>query len=350
MSIEEYELYDFLADESFIKWAKNTGAAEGDLWQAILDAHPEKKYLAEIAKNIIRAGQYKDLSFAKSETHALWEQIRKDSFGKKSVHEAIPKKKNRGWNLMIRVAAVVVPLVAAVFFALFSHPDPIPAPQSQVEKLEKRTQKGQKLQITFTDGSRVKLNADSKLTYNRPFAEDVREVYLEGEAFFDVAPNPERPFIVHTGNISTKVLGTSFNVRTYPEEDVVKVAVVTGKVMVDSKTETKDQPANQPILLKPSEMVTYDKKKLTAEVASTDIEKVTAWNNDILIFNNAGFSEVIGQLERWYGVEFKIERTTPVKKGFSGTFESQSLEYVLEGISYTSDFQYELQGNTVIIK
>jgi hypothetical protein len=69
-----------------------------------------------------------------------------------------------------------------------------------------------------------------------------------------------------------------------------------------------------------------------------------------LIFNNARFSEVADQLERWYGVEFIIERKAPIKKGFSGTFENQSLEYVLEGISYTSDFEYELQGNTVIIK
>ena len=188
------------------------------------------------------------------------------------------------------------------------------------------------------------------MVYARPFAQDVREVYLEGEAFFDVAPNPDRPFIVRTGNISTKVLGTSFNIRTYPEEEAVKVAVVTGKVMVESKTEAKDQQANQPILLKPSEMVTYDKKKLTAEVAPIDIENIIAWNNDILIFNNARFSEVVDQLERWYGVEFKIQRGEPIKKGFSGVFENQSLEYVLEGISYTSDFQYELHGNTVIIK
>lgn len=346
MGIEEYELYDFLADESFRKWAENSDAAEGDLWQTMLRIHPEKKYLAEAAKQIIRSGEYKDLSLEKAETHALWKQIRKDALEENRVSK--PKKK--GWNLMLRVAAVIVPLIAIGFFFLFSSPEPAPVPQPQAEKLEKRTQKGQKLQITFSDGTKVKLNADSKLIFERPFAPHLREVYLEGEAYFDVAHNPDRPFVVQTGNISTKVLGTSFNIRTYPEDDVVKVAVVTGKVLVEGKNEAKDQSVAQSILIEPSEMVTYDKKKLTAEVASINIDEIVAWNKDILIFNNARFSEVVDQLERWYGVEFKMERKTPIKKGFRGTFENKSLEHVLNGISYTSDFQYELRGNTVIIK
>lgn len=350
MSIEEYELYDFLADESFRNWANNTEIVEGDLWQAILAAHPEKKYLADVAKNIIRSGQYRDISFEKAEIHTLWEQIKKDSFEEKKVYPSNPKSKKRGWNFLIRAVAIIIPFVVVSLFVLLSRRESLPTPPSQTEQVEKRTQKGQKLEITFTDGTRVKLNADSRLIYAHPFAEDMREVYLEGEAFFDVAPNPDRPFIVHTGNLFTKVLGTSFNIRTYPEEDAIKVSVVSGSVMVESKTEAKDQEANQPILLKPSEMVTYDKKKFTTEVAPIDIENIIAWNNDILIFNNARFSEVVDQLERWYGVEFEIERKAPIKKGFSGTFENQSLEYVLEGISYTSDFEYELQGNTVIIK
>jgi len=349
MSIEQYELYDFLTDDSFRKWAENPNSREGNLWQAILDTHPEKKYLAETAKNIIQSGQYKDLDFEADETRALWEQIRKDTFGKKQI-DIKSKRTNWNWTFLYRAAAIIIPFVAVAIFALYNQSEPKPEPQPVTEQLEKRTQKGQKLQITFTDGTRVKLNADSRLTYPRPFAADTREVYLEGEAFFDVAPHPDRPFIVHTGNISTRVLGTSFNVRTYPDDEAVKVAVVTGKVMVESKTESEGKPSLQPIYLLPSEMVTYDKKKLTANVSPIDIDKIIAWNKDILIFNNARFSEVVDQLERWYGVEFIINRKTPIKKGFSGTFESQSLEYVLEGISYTSDFKYEIQGNTVIIK
>ncbi len=349
MSIEQYELYDFLTDDSFRKWAENPNSREGNLWQTILDAHPEKKYLAETAKNIIQSGQYKDLDFEADETQALWEQIRNDTFGKKQIGIK-SKRTNWNWTFLYRAAAIIIPFVAGAIFALYNQSEPKPEPQPVAEQLEKRTQKGQKLQITFTDGTRVKLNADSRLTYPRTFAADTREVYLEGEAFFDVAPNPVRPFIVHTGNISTRVLGTSFNVRTYPEDEAVKVAVVTGKVMVESKTESKGKPSLQPIYLLPSEMVTYDKKKLTANVNPIDIDKIIAWNKDILIFNNARFSEVVDQLERWYGVEFIINRKAPIKKGFSGTFESQSLEYVLEGISYTSDFKYKIQGNTVIIK
>jgi len=348
MSIEQYELYDFLTDDSFRKWAKRPNSREGSLWRAILDAHPEKQNLAQTAKNIICSGQYKDLSFEPNENQTLWEQIRKDTIGKKQMDIQV-KHTGRNWTFLYRAAAIIIPFVAVAIFVFTGKSEPKPEPQPVAEQVEKRTQKGQKLQITFTDGTRVKLNADSRLTYPRPFAAGVREVYLEGEAFFDVAHNPRRPFIVHTGNISTKVLGTSFNVRTYPEDEAVKVAVVSGKVMVESEDEARPQQANQGILLQPSEMVTYDKKKLTANVIHIDIDQIIAWNKDILIFNNARFSEVVGQLERWYGVEFKINRKDPIKKGFSGTFENESLEYVLEGISYTSDFKYQLQENTVII-
>lgn len=347
LNIEQYELYDFLMDESFRLGVKDPDGPEGHEWKLILETYPEKKSLAEEAAIIIESAQYRDLRFSKQEVRTLWSEIRADTFAREKVSERkIDKSSGTKWRWLLRAAVIILPLVAVslvVYFSQHTQPSVVETP---VAHIEKRTQNGQKLQITFSDGTQVKLNADSKLTYNHPFAPEQREVYLEGEAFFEVTPDPNRPFIVHTGNISTKVLGTSFNIRTYPDEESIEVAVVTGKVMVANN----DTMTNHSVVLQPSEMATYDRRSLITKVASVDIERITAWNQDILVFDNARFDEVVDQLERWYGVEFRVLRQEPIKKGFDGSFQHKSLEHVLEGISYTSDFKYEIKGDIVFIR
>ncbi|MEQ9441025.1 MAG: FecR domain-containing protein [Cyclobacteriaceae bacterium] len=351
MRIEQYELYDFLMDDSFRAGVENPDGPESIEWNLILEAYPGKKILAQEAALIIQSSQYQDLQFSEKETTALWREIRRDTYEAKQKKVESPVETSTiRWRWLLRAAIVFIPLFALILMLRFSEEASQAAEETSIVQVEKQTQDGQKLQITFSDGTQVKLNADTKLTYTDPFAPEQREVFLEGEAFFDVTPDPDRPFIVHTGNLSTKVLGTSFNIRTYPEEDAIQVAVVTGKVMVANNHTDSSLDDDHTVVLQPSEMATYDKRSLITRVASVNIDRITAWNQDILVFDNARFDEVVEQLERWYGVEFEILRQEPIKKGFDGSFQHKSLEHVLEGISYTSDFEYEIHGDTVFIR
>jgi ferric-dicitrate binding protein FerR (iron transport regulator) len=218
------------------------------------------------------------------------------------------------------------------------------------EFVEKYNPKGQKLQITFTDGTKVKLNSDTKISYKKHFDPEKREVYLEGEAFFEVTKDSNRPFIVNTGNLSTRVLGTSFNIRAYPEEQNIQVAVSTGLVAVEDHSIVAQNPDNTSIILSPDEMADYNIAQKYSKVRTIDIDKITSWSNGVLVFDDPTFDEVVYTLERWYGVEFKFERSKPVLKGYRVEHKNESLPKVLEGISFASRFEYEIVGNTVIIR
>jgi ferric-dicitrate binding protein FerR (iron transport regulator) len=276
----------------------------------------------------------------------LWKEVRAHTYGK-------PSKNTISFSgrfvQMLKVAAVFIPfLVAAYFYFFLRQAQPVPE-EPVAEIVIKENPKGQKLQVTFPDGSKVRLNADSRLTFQKPFDDHQRVVTLQGEAFFEIAKDPQRPFIVQAGAIKTTVLGTSFNVRAYPEEDDIQVAVATGKVAVEKSHDTLGAAtaANE---LVAAQMLTYHRASERTHLANVDVASISAWSNGVLMFHNASFGSIVKELERWYGVEFIITRSEPIKRGFSGSFENESLEQVLEGLAYASEFEYQLIGNKVLIR
>jgi len=193
------------------------------------------------------------------------------------------------------------------------------------------------------------LNSESKISYPKPFDVHQRIVELEGEAFFEITPDKNRPFIVKSGNLLTKVLGTSFNIKAYPFDKNVKVAVKTGKVSVENTSrETKNKKSKTVILL-PSEMVTYQKSDNTTNISGFDPREELDWRKGILNFNNASMEEFVAKLERWYGVDIIVERSKPIAKGIVGSFNNQSLEEILMGTKETTEFEYEFLSNGKII-
>ncbi|MEN7550309.1 FecR domain-containing protein [Rapidithrix thailandica] len=254
--------------------------------------------------------------------------------------------KNEKWYRYVGVAVVLlVCLGSALYF--WSRPQEVLVEQEEIiPLLTKENPLGRKSMITLPDSSVVWLNASSKLTFPQKFVNNERIVQLEGEAFFEVAKDSLRPFIVKAGGVQSRVLGTSFNVRAYPGEHEVSVAVCTGKVEVSPA----DIAMEDSFVLMPAEMASYHKTRLIAQKSSFDLEMITGWKDGIIQFREATFYEVVEQLERWYGVEFVIYRKAPIKKGFNGRFKNQSLEVVLEGIGFASDFSYQIKGNKVIIR
>ncbi|RWY57475.1 FecR family protein [Mucilaginibacter gilvus] len=185
---------------------------------------------------------------------------------------------------------------------------------------------GQVVNYTLADGTKVWLNGGSKLTYPAKFRGNLREITLEGEAFLEVAHNAEKSFIVHTGGIRTQVLGTSFNIKAYPEDAFVKVDVVTGKVGVIPATA-------QTVFLTPAEEVFINKKDNTAQkTTGVDVAMLTDWKDGGLVFKNMALQEVLNALQHRYNIQIKADDNL-AKCSISANFTNVSLQNIMVIIS-----------------
>ena len=258
----------------------------------------------------------------------------------KTVVRELPNQKS---NPYWRVAAVVTLLLVGwlSFTYKFSVSDELKV--ADIKWISRSTAFGEKLSLTLPDGSKIKVNAGSKVRFAENFLEsETRIIYLEGESFFDVAKMPSKPFKVITGEVETTVLGTSFNVHAYPPDNKVQIAVLTGKVNVKSES---DQ-----VNLIPDQMATL---KNTAFVKSGfNRDEIFGWKDGKLIFNKASFEDVINSLEKWYGVTFiiKDEKVKSKQEGtFTAQYHNESLETVLNGISYSGKFNFKIEEKKVIL-
>jgi transmembrane sensor len=227
------------------------------------------------------------------------------------------------------------------------------------------TRNGSRTRISLPDGSTVWLNAGSKLVYDKNFDSKLREVTLAGEAYFDVARNPEKPFIIHTGKVDIKVLGTLFNVKSYPGEKVTEASLIRGSIEVM----IRDRPQEK-IILKPNEKIvvsneteqeTSAQSKPVANNApivaishlsyepkdSTIIE--TSWVENKLILQDESLEETAVRLERWYGVLIRFENNEVKKLRFTGPLPSQSIQKTLEALKITGGFNFTINENNVLI-
>lgn len=203
----------------------------------------------------------------------------------------------------------------------------------------KSTLSGQKSIVTLFDGTKVILNAESKFKYPPKFGDFSREVYLEGEAFFEVAHNSKKPFIVHTGKLSTKVLGTKFNVSAFPTENDIKISLVEGKVVVLKETPKK---GTEKIKLLPHQQFIYDTKTKSGKVERFNIVKETGWKDNKYIFDNESLNKALVKLSRAFGVEFKLDIPQKDKYKIKANFNNESFWTIVEAIKYATKLNYKI--------
>lgn len=180
----------------------------------------------------------------------------------------------------------------------------IPANKPQVKEIQNtlRTLQGMECLITLSDGTRVHLNAETRLTYPVCFSSKERIVQIEGEAYFDVAPDKEHPFIVKTSHTSIRVTGTSFNVRAYADEDTESTTLISGTVRINS--------GNEVFELVPNQHYTYNKNTGTNTVANVNTDLYTSWESGSFIFLNVPLENVMSYLSKWYGFQYSFEDET----------------------------------------
>lgn len=268
---------------------------------------------------------------------------------------------------LIFAAALLLLLFAGFHFLKLNNP--VASGSKQV--LEVITRNGTKTNILLPDGSTVWLNAGSRLSYDSSYGDNQREVSLSGEAYFDVVKNPKKPFIIHTGKINIKVLGTVFNVKSYPGEKTIETCLIKGSIEVSFPSQNAKK-----IILKPNQKLVIEKGDgipvptpnnhiMTApvpmihiqhlnKVGSDSVIQETGWMQNRLYFNDISFHELMKNMERKYGVYFQLTDPSLDTIHFTGSFQNETVTQALDALRMTAeksttDFSYEMQGNQVFI-
>lgn len=255
---------------------------------------------------------------------------------KKIRSESAKQRLNRVVTILSRAAAVLfIPLLVAALYFYSNQID-------SAELLTLSTQKGEQTSVVLPDGSKVWLNVDTKLSYPVNYGIRSRQVELEGEAYFEVMKNRELPFEVSSGGITTKALGTSFVILSYPESSEIRSSLIEGSVEVKYRKGTK--------ILKPGQQLIFKKDKPGITIqAFSEIDEL-AWKNEQLVFRLTPFYEVIEELEKWYDVRFEYDPAVFESETFTAKFKRyETLEHVFQVMAKAGGFTYRIEGGTVKI-
>ncbi|GAB3197665.1 ferric-dicitrate binding protein FerR (iron transport regulator) [Pontibacter aydingkolensis] len=255
-----------------------------------------------------------------TDVEAAWKKVKSQLVDKQPA-KVIPMYHN-----VWRVAASVILLIGIFWLAKY-----FLFPHFGMEVVESGNRR---IAVVLPDNSQVWLNTGSKLIYDKDFDGNERKVQLEGEAFFDVKRDVERPFIIHSNEARTKVLGTSFNLRAYPDEPLVELAVATGKVAFSSRKQRNE------VIVTPgfaAQLNTLSNELRKEAIAG---ENVWAWKTEKLQFQNEELRNILPILERYYDTEIELKNGTLGTCRFTGTFQQAELEEVLQVLAATMQLKY----------
>lgn len=281
----------------------------------------------------------------------------------------VPKNRRMVWY---STAAAVILLTIGLFAWHYFLPSAPDRKVLAVNWLHRATQPAKKSVLTLPDGTVVTLNSATSITYPERFGDSIREVYMDGEAYFDVTRDPQHPFIIHANKMNIRVLGTSFNVKSYQNEPLSEASLISGSVEVT----LNDRPSDR-IILKPKEKlivqnsgtfrrpvnkgaampaldtsgkgIRYSLTNLTyfPNTVKTVIE--TSWMENKLVFSDKDFAQLSGQLERWYGIHIEFGNEKVKEYRFTGFFEKESLPQALNVLKMIEPFNYRIADSTVYI-
>ena len=199
--------------------------------------------------------------------------------------------------------------------------------------------------ITLPDQTKVTLNRYSSLTYPDRFKEDRREVQLQGEAYFEVAHDTQKPFVVSTEDMSIRVLGTKFNVKAYAEDEAVYTTLVSGSVRTNNKQSTYST------LLSPNEQCIYYPGNNRMETRKIDPQTFLGWVQGRFIFENETLEEILKQLGRWYDTEIFYQNPRVAKYRFTGNVDRfDQISTLLHMIEKTYPVSFTINGRTIVVK
>ncbi len=206
--------------------------------------------------------------------------------------------------------------------------------------------KGSVSEVILPDGTVIFLNSGSEIKYDCDMEANSREVFLTGEAWFDVQKSTEIPFIVHTSYYDVRVMGTEFNVKAYVEDDEVVTTLEEGSICVQS---TKKLKLKQDVVLIPGEQLVYNKREKSLRVGEVKPKLYTSWKDNKLIFVNMSLGELATLLERKYGVEIRIEDPRILNFHYDGTIQNETIIEVLDILQKTLPVDYVINNQCIVV-
>lgn len=283
-------------------------------------------------KNV--AEEYYYLSFAITSLQSIKRSAPQKAL--KKVNQRINQKQTRRIFLRIQTAVAILflPLLFFSGYLLFQ-----PKEKLHPFYLETRMTPGMIGSTILPDGTKVWLNSSSYLKYPNVFSENIREVELDGEAYFEVTDNKAKPFVVHTQNSSVTVLGTEFNIDAYSYNSFIATTLVKGAVEFNYPNGSNKTAS---MFLKPNEQILYNKQTYQTVKNETYVPKDIAWIKGQIILKDTPLSDILWILSKRFNVEFVIKDLALYKHSFTGVFTNQQIERVLEHFKRSSDIRYKI--------
>lgn len=352
MTFDQFMVRDFLEHPAFNQWVLAPDAQADAFWQQFLADHPEKRSDVLQAKALILAVKTTPQHFPTAEEKdAMWQYVQERT---QTKIRRLPV--GNGWVRWAAAAAVV--LLLGIGWRLYRVvPQPKPLVYTQLIKQANRplteqiNTTSQPRLISLSDGSQVRLNPASRVSYPSVFGK-TRDVYLEGEAFFQVQKNPKKPFFVYAGNIVTRVVGTSFTVRAFANDPEVKVTVRTGVVSVSPTVRaTSGKIARKSVLLVANQQVNYrpESEKLVRTLAEQPVALPTEIQREYT-YTDQPVADVLSDLEKRYGIPISYDRETTRNCVVTMSFANESFYECLTLVCLTIGATYEVIDAQIVLK
>jgi ferric-dicitrate binding protein FerR (iron transport regulator) len=384
----QYSTEEFILDDDFMQWVLHPTQETDRYWNGFLKNHPEKKQLVKEAVFMIKAIRAVEPAITQQRLTRVY----------KNAQPSPTPVRKIGWRVA-KIAAVFLLLISigGLWYYLQTDRQSFPMELATTEQLEKgrvilpngkvnefeteqtqirqtvsgdltinndtvlvgdnsaKTEKqtltqvvipyGKRSDIILADGTRIWLNAGSQLSYPANFTGNTREVYLSGEAFFEVESNPAKPFHVITGDMKIRVTGTKFNVTSYAGDQATQAVLLSGKIHV-----TKNKRFGRSVELEPGERIIYNKQKDNMKKDQVNVELYASWVNGYLIFDNEPVENIFKKLERYYDKNILTEKLSD-QPTFTGKLDlADDLEKVLENIGFSASFSVDYENDVYLIK
>lgn len=343
--------HELAADESFQAYVLGRDKNEIVFWETFIGMYPEKQAQIEEAAAILKGLSFQrnntTAEFKESELNRLLFNIGQTPTDVKSLmHERSEPLSERDrpflsafsqnrWSRLAASLAGLIILCSALFYIYTSRQD---------NPVTYQTAYGQNSTFILPDSSVVTLNGNTRLTHSENWnSNKTREVWLEGEAFFEVRNNQKTRFVVHTSRLDVEVLGTKFNVFNRGEKANVVLNSGKVKVKISSETDTSS------VLLMPDEALEFHREKNTVSKRQVKAEVLTSWRNKILVFENTPLYKVKEMIENTYGVEVMFSENVDATEELAGTIPTDNLEVLLTVLAKSSNLQITRNNDKIII-
>lgn len=360
----EFTVKDFMLDDAFCRWVIQNSETDNHFWNNWLLENPHQIKNVETAKEIIKKIRAAHEEISESDLNA---EIRRFSDSRKlfSVTPQIDSPKGRliDFTKLWKVAAVfLVGVFGVIYLSKQSGFDEFSFQKTAYKKrtedkkevLEEVINDSEKTKLVdLPDGSQVTLSKHSRVSYPKSFSTTQREVYLSGEAFFEVTKNPHKPFVVYANELATRVLGTSFTISSYDKEEEVKVIVKTGKVAVFPLNNEDEVLEKKPeVMLTPNQKVVFnrvDNQMKRSIVATPEPLKSIVPTSKYLVFENTPVTQVFEKLYELYNIPMVYDNTLMVNCRITAELGNQPLFEKLDLICRAIDAKYEVIDGQIVI-